>query len=646
MTPRLLIGALAGLAALAVAPAAAIAGPAQQLANRYAPVVALVDQKEPCARGEPWRPTTVDIVLGNPEVTLRSPATGHPVVEHGPTAADIFDKGDGFYLEYPGNPNIPGCTYDRDGKRFARGKPSIAYAHLVTGRSPEDGPALALQYWFFYYFNDYNDKHEADWEGIQLVFRAGSARAALERKPVEVGYAQHLGGESADWDSDKVEKVGTHPVVYSAAGSHASYYSSALWLGKSASEGVGCDDTRAPTHQIQLDAVVVPGTVESRHSPYAWLAFEGRWGQKLPGANNGPSGPNTKDRWTDPFAWQEGLRGSSIATPVGGTLGPSVTGAFCGAVAVLSSMLTFFYESPAWTIVGLALLIALVVGLTLWLIRRTTWTPPDQERLRRQRSIGEILRSAWRVYWKRRTLFLGLGLLAVVVFVLVRVIEELLHLALSPFGDVTINMSATAFSAFAVTAAVAIAADRIDRGRPVRVLGTYRLTLGKALPLLGAIVLEALLLLAVFVLVVLFAWLLSLVDERAGTVAIIASGLFLVWWLATVLVGFALTPQEVCIDGRSGPAVVRNVTRVVRRNWWRSAVLLVVLYVISVAAGPLVGFAVLFLVGLDPVYIDLIGSSIYVILFPYVAISATLLYFDLEARRKERAAPVGAAVPA
>jgi hypothetical protein len=43
--------------------------------------------------------------------------------------------------------------YDRDGKRFALGRPSMAYAHIVTqhgdpGDSKDPG-GLALQYWFF-----------------------------------------------------------------------------------------------------------------------------------------------------------------------------------------------------------------------------------------------------------------------------------------------------------------------------------------------------------------------------------------------------------------------------------------------------------------------------------------------------------------
>src|SRR5262249_59654528 len=103
---------------------------------------------------------------------------------------------------------------------------------------------LALQYWFFYAYNDWNDKHEGDWEMIQLDFNAGSAAEALTRKPTEVGYSQHTGAERADWGAAKLQIVGgTHPVVYPALGSHANYYSSNLHLGRSGAEGVGCDDT-------------------------------------------------------------------------------------------------------------------------------------------------------------------------------------------------------------------------------------------------------------------------------------------------------------------------------------------------------------------------------------------------------------------
>ena len=631
---------------------AAATSPAQQLANRYAPVMVLADQAAPCTQGEAWRPTTVEIVLENKEVTLRAPGRGHPVVKRAPTAADMFDKRAGYFLNFPGNPNIPRCTYDRDGKRFARGKPSIAYAHIVAQRADPNAPGdegrLSLQYWFFYYFNDFNDKHEADWENIKLFFPVGTVEAALQTPPESAGYAQHEGGEYADWDSDKVEKVGTHPVVYSAVGSHASYYSSSLWLGLTSTEGFGCDDTRGPGHDVRLGAVLLPARAESRTSPFAWVNYEGRWGQKLPGANNGPTGPNMKPSWSAPFEWQEGLRGRSIHLPAGETLGQSISGAFCGTVAALSSVLNYFYDSPRWTILAVVLVLLTILALVIWLVRRSTWARAAAHPIRADRTIGQMLFASGKIYWKRRWLFLSLGLLAIVVFVAVRGFEELLQLAFSPLGDVTIRFGATALAALVVNGAVAIALDRLDRDRQVTVLRASGRMLRRALPLLGAIVLEAIVVVLIVLTVIGIPLLLGLLVEELGLAVLVVLIIIAVWFFARVLLGWAFTSQEVCVDGYSAFDVLRKSTSLVKGNWWRSAILLVTLYVIAIAIGPIIGFVLLFTTSLDPQVIDLIGSGIYVLLLPFVAIAATLLFFDLQERRKRaagRAAEVAISAP-
>jgi hypothetical protein len=53
-----------------------------------------------------------------------------------------------------------------------------------------------------------------------------------------------------------------------------------------------------------------------------------------------------------------------------------------------------------------------------------------------------------------------------------------------------------------------------------------------------------------------------------------------------------------------------------------------------VAAGPLLGFALIFL-NWSPVLVNLVGSIVFALLIPYVAIGRTLLYFDLTAREAE-----------
>ncbi len=88
------------------------------------------------------------------------------------------------------------------------------YAHIA--RQADRPGYLAVQYWLFWYYNDWNDRHESDWEFIQVLFKAETVQEALGESPVSVGYAQHTGGETAEWNDPKLEKEGSHPVVYSS----------------------------------------------------------------------------------------------------------------------------------------------------------------------------------------------------------------------------------------------------------------------------------------------------------------------------------------------------------------------------------------------------------------------------------------------
>ena len=66
---------------------------------------------------------------------------------------------------------------------------------------------LALQYWLYHPFNDVNNKHESDWEMIQLDFAASDAASALEQDPTCLGYGHHEGVEVAEWSSVKLERL-------------------------------------------------------------------------------------------------------------------------------------------------------------------------------------------------------------------------------------------------------------------------------------------------------------------------------------------------------------------------------------------------------------------------------------------------------
>ena len=78
--------------------------------------------------------------------------------------------------------------------------------------TPRDPGKLALQYWFFYVFNDWNNTHEGDWEMIQLNFDAAyRARGAVSRSRRRVGYSQHEGAERADVGRPEAHARRRHP---------------------------------------------------------------------------------------------------------------------------------------------------------------------------------------------------------------------------------------------------------------------------------------------------------------------------------------------------------------------------------------------------------------------------------------------------
>ena len=173
---------------------------AQQLAERFAPIIMLKQQSQDCDNdGEPYGPTAADIVLDNPEIALRQVGRDDPVVTWAPSAADLAGLGEGFFLDFPGSSLSPECIYERDFNKYTADEPATVYAHIVQ---PSDAPdKLVVQYWTYWYYNDWNNKHESDWEGISLLFDASSIEEALASTPIEIGYSQHEGGERATWDS-------------------------------------------------------------------------------------------------------------------------------------------------------------------------------------------------------------------------------------------------------------------------------------------------------------------------------------------------------------------------------------------------------------------------------------------------------------
>jgi hypothetical protein len=608
---------LIGLAA--AQPAAAASSPEQQLADRYAPVVALKQQPEPCSSdGEPYRPVTVDPLFGRSDVRLVE--SDGRLIRTAPTAADLYGRSDRTYLDFPGSPLDPGCRYEQWADQLFAGKPTTAYAHVVA--EPGKPGKLALQYWLYYPFNDWNNKHESDWEMIQLMFDVSTASDALERRPTEVGYSQHEGAERAGWDDDKLQKRGSHPVVFPGRGSHADYYEQSVWLGHSAQEGFGCDNTTAPSRELQTHAVLLPGERPSSPSaPFAWLAYGGHWGQKEQGPNTGPTGPNAKQQWTEPVSWADDeWRDGSTKVPSGRTVGLSATSFFCAAVATGSQLYLEFLRTP-WFVIGAA---ALVCLLGVWLGRRTVWSPHEPFPIDCARSGGQIYRAAFKLYRRYRLLFVGIGLIFVPLSIVGVLLQQVLvrTTGVGTFLDDTqsdpivsgicallFGELSAIFAGIAVSGAVACALARIHEGERPDALDAFR-GIAPRLVSLG------------------WAWLRVILV--AGLLALTILGIP----LAVVYLVRKAVLSQACVleDLRATPALRRS-SQLVSGHGPRVLAISGLVNVTAVLLGPIAGIAVLFLTSGSLALINLISSLVYAFVVPYAAIAITLLFFDLRRRQ-------------
>jgi hypothetical protein len=137
-----------------------------------------------------------------------------------------------------------------------------AYAHA---RKDSKG-RLWLQYWLFYYYNDYNlvgrflggGRHEGDWELVQL-------RLGADEKPELAVYSQHKTAEAKPWSATGKDK--DTPLIYVARGSHANYFGpGSHFTGTWFDQADGKGPRITPTLEIVSD------------TEPAWLLWPGHWG--------------------------------------------------------------------------------------------------------------------------------------------------------------------------------------------------------------------------------------------------------------------------------------------------------------------------------------------------------------------------------
>jgi hypothetical protein len=165
--------------------------------------------------------------------------------------------------------------------------------HIVARAVRDRQQVLWLQYWLWYFYNDYRlaasyGLHEGDWELVQIRLGGDGDTPDL------AVYAQHAQAEQRSWDRVSVE--GDRPRVYVARGSHASYFRAGVFQTEVWADV--CDGGRRSPEPTLL--------IIGEH-PHDWAGWPGRWGDTKPGArvdkslgSPSPDGPCRKPHWLDP----------------------------------------------------------------------------------------------------------------------------------------------------------------------------------------------------------------------------------------------------------------------------------------------------------------------------------------------------------
>jgi len=163
----------------------------ERLAARYAPAVVL-------APGERNRPASTRWLLAR----VAPPGIAANDASHALLAGQLRLGGTEFSDEVRAGSNDP-----RDW---------VTYVHVY----PRVDGGINVQYWFFYPYNKaplFFGNHEGDWEHITVELAPGGS-------PRAVYFSEHSNNNPGVYRSwEQVRRVGDHPIVLSARGTHASY---------------------------------------------------------------------------------------------------------------------------------------------------------------------------------------------------------------------------------------------------------------------------------------------------------------------------------------------------------------------------------------------------------------------------------------
>jgi hypothetical protein len=200
---------------------------------------------------------------------------------------------------------VRGKDYRSQYVRLRTSRPDLN--NRMYGRAVEVNGRLWLQYWLWYFYNDYQlalgfGTHEGDWEIVQMRIHEG--------QPDVVVCGQHRHGEKRAWANvEKLESDPDRPVIYVARGSHASYFEAGF---HQTDAWYDVADGKRAAPRLTLEIVA--------DAAHAWMRWPGRWGDtstrdRFDLDQTSPTGPGTKKHWRNPDSLLDNARASVQRTP-------------------------------------------------------------------------------------------------------------------------------------------------------------------------------------------------------------------------------------------------------------------------------------------------------------------------------------------
>ena len=288
-------------------------------------------------------------------------------------------------------------------------------------------------------------------------------------------------------------------------------------------------------------------------------------------------------------------------------------------------------RSPGATL----LVLGLLLGLIAFVVVKATWTPVAPSRIARRRSWGQVLSSSGRMYAKRPTLFVGLGLLLIPIALVTTGIQWLLVTGLDALGSVTgdlaglfayiallVGTTLTLLGLGLVQAATACALVELDAGRsvgPSARTGSRSAASGRCSGRSRS------------------SWLRGSSSPRPWSCFPSRSG-----WSSAGLSSLPSSssssdrglPRSVAARSSCGGAGCGSA-----RSWASAAL-------IALAAGPLLGALLIFASSSSLAVLNVVAGVVYTIALPFVALVTAYVYFDARAREELEPRDVRSELPA